>query len=143
MTKEIREKVTKSEVEIVAAIKSSDIQMTEVENRFKEVSLADPGQEGDQATEKTGALAQIKEEQKALRESRELLKALLAKTKDRSGVSVTNIRMSGEGKVVAGVINTGGKYADAQVVIDNVEANSGGQGITGIVEGLSLNDFFK
>lgn len=143
MTTEIREKVTKSEVEIVAAIKSSDIQIMEVENSLKQVSLADPGQEGDEATEKTGALKQIKEEQKALSESRELLEALLAKTKDRSGISVTNIRMSDQGKVLAGVINTGGKYTDAHVVIDNVEANSGGQAITGIVEGLTYSDFFK
>lgn len=140
MTTEIRKKMTKSEFEIAAAIRSVDIQIMEVEKRFKDVSFADPGREGDEALEKTGALEQIEEERKALKESRQLLEALIAKTKDQSGPNITNIRVSDKGEVLAGVNS---KYADARVVIDNVEATSGGKGIVGIHEGVSLNDFFK
>lgn len=139
MTRDIQRKITTLEFEIAAAIRTRDIQITEVEHRLKDVSLVDPGQEGD---EQVGALEQIGEEQKALRESRELLEALLAKDKDR-GISVKNIRISDNGKLATGLINTGGKYVDARVSIDDVEAKSGGKGIAGIVDGVSLDDFFR
>lgn len=142
VTTEIRKQLTKSEIELAAAIKSRDIQITEVEKRLEDVSLADPSQQGDEASEKAGAVQQIEEEEKALRESRELLQVLLAKSKDQSGISVTNIRMSDKGQVVAGLVNAKGKHANARVVIDNVEVTSGGKAIIGIAEDLSLDNFF-
>ena len=42
-----------------------------------------------------------------------------------------------------GLVNTQGKYADADVVIDNVKATDKGQGVVGIVEGLDLSNFFN
>lgn len=142
MTKEIQDKITTSEVAIAAAIKSREIDITEIENRFEAVSLADPGQDNVEVMERDGALKQIEEERKALNESRELLEALLAETKDRSGISITNIRMSHDGKVNAGLINTKGKYVNARINIDNVEATTGGKGIVGIAEGVSLDNFW-
>lgn len=143
MTKEIQEKITASEVAIAAAIKSREIDITEIENRFEAVSLADPGQDNVEVMERDGALKQIEKERKALSESRELLAALLAETENRSGISITNIRMSDGGKVNAGLINTEGKYVNAHVHIDNVEATKGGKGIVGIVEGVSLDNFWS
>lgn len=150
MTQGIQQKMTPLEVEIAEAIKkiaeaikSGDIKITEAENRFKDLSLADPGLEGGEALEKAEALDQIEQELKALRESRELLVALIAKTKDRCGTSNTNIRVSDNGEILVGVNDAGGKYADARVVINNVEATSGGKCIVGIVEGTSFDDFFN
>lgn len=145
ITTEIQKQITTSEVQIATAIKSSQGQMTEVEKRFREVSLKNDagGQESGVARDKSDALQQIEEERKGLSEAREVLEALLAKTKDRSEIRVTNISMSEGGRVVAGLVNAGGKYTDARINVDNVTATSQGQGIAGIVEGLDLKDFFK
>lgn len=145
ITTEIQKQITTSEVQIATAIKSSQGQMTEVEQRFREVSLKDDagGQESGEARDKSNALQQIEEERKELRESRKVLEALLAKTKERSEIRVTNINMSGGGQVVAGLVNAGGRYTDARITVDNVTATSDGRGIAGIVEGLDLKDFFK
>ena len=51
--------------------------------------------------------------------------------------------MSKGGQVVAGLVNTEGKYTDARINIDNVTATTGGRGMAGVVEGLDLKDFFK
>lgn len=149
MTQGIEQKMTPLEVEIAEAIKkiaeairSGDIKITEAENRFKVLSLAGPGPKGGEALDKANALDQIEQELKALRESRELFVALLAKTKDRCGISNTNIRVSDNGEILVGGNHAGGN-ADARVVINNVEATSGGKCIVGIVEGISLDDFFN
>ena len=146
MTTEIRKQITTTELEIAAAIKVSEGQLTEVEKRLTDVSLKHAGgqESGDAASaDKIEALKQIEDERKELIESRKVLETLLAKTKEKSGISVTNIHMSENGRVLAGLINTGGKFVDASVNIDNVTARSGGQGVAGIVEGLDLNAFFK
>lgn len=142
MTQGIQEKMTTSKIEIAEAIKCGDIRITEAENRFKDVSHADPGRDGGEASEKARALDQIEAELKALRESRELLVALLANIEDRCGISITNIRVGGKGEILAGVNHAGGKCADPHVVIDNVESTSGGEGIVGVFEGKSFDDFF-
>lgn len=118
--------------------------MAEVEKRLTEVSLKDAGQEKSEAAiDKSEAVKQIEEERMALSNSRKVLEVLLAKIKERSGISVTNVRLSTDGQFLAGLVNTGGKYSDARVNVHDVEATSGGQGIAGIVEGLDLKDFFK
>lgn len=148
MTTEIRQQITTTELQIAAAIKVSEGQLTEVEKMLTDVSLkvAGSGGGGGEAAatdDKSEALKQIAEERKGLSESRKILEALLAKTKDISGISVTNIKMSDDGQILAGLVNTGGKYVDARVTIDNVTATSGGQGVAGIVDGLDLNAFFN
>jgi hypothetical protein len=135
--------VTK-ETEIAGAIVTGDKQMMEVENRLQEVSIADPTQEGDEAAEeKAKVFQQINEERAALSASRKVLEGLLSKTQERTGISITNVRTSGGGQVLSGLINTQGKYTNSNVTIDNIEATSGGKGVAGIVEGVNLDDFFK
>jgi hypothetical protein len=132
------------ETEIAGAIVARDKQIMEVKDRFQEVSIAAPTQEGDEAAEeKAEALKQINEERAALNASRNLLEGLLSKTQARTGISVTNVRMSEGGQVLSGLVNTQGKYANSNVTIDNIEATSGGKGIAGIVEGINLDNFFK
>lgn len=148
MTQGIRNRMVTSEVDIAEAIKNvaiiikgCDKKITEIENRYKDVLLADPGQEI--GLKKAGALEQIKEELKGLRESREFLMAHLAKTKNRSAISITNFSVSDNGKILAGVKDAGGKYANARVVIDNIEARSNSSCMVGIFDGVPINDFFK
>lgn len=124
--------------------------MTEIEKRLTDVLLKDASSGGgDDASDvkarddKSDALRQIEGERKELSESRKLLEALLAKTKDRSKIIIKNVNMRDGGRVVAGLINADGKYADARINIDNVEATSSGQGVVGIVQGIDLNAFFK
>jgi hypothetical protein len=131
------------ETEIAGAVVARDKQIMEVENRLQEVSIADP-QEGDEAPrEKAEVLKQINEERAALNAARNVLEGLLSKTRERTRISVTNIRMSEGGQVLSGLINTQGKYTNSHVTIDNIEATSGGKGIAGIVEGINLDNFFK
>ena len=75
--------------------------------------------------------------------SYKVLEGLLTKTQERTGISITNVRMRGGGQVLSGLINTQGKYTNSNVAIDNIEATSSGKGIAGIVEGVNLDDFFK
>jgi hypothetical protein len=132
------------ETEIAGAIVARDKQIMEVKDRFQEVSIAAPTREGDEAAEeKAEALKQINEERAALNASRNLLEGLLSKTQARTGISVTNVRMSEGGQVLSGLVNTQGKYTNSNVTIDNIEATSGGKGIAGIVEGINLDNFFK
>lgn len=143
MTAGVRKEITESEIELAVAIESKNTQITEVEKRLEAMSLRDHDQEGDEPSEKARAIEQIEEEKKALKESRELFKVLLAETEPKSKVRVTKIVMSGGGKVSAGLVNTEGKYADVDVEVKDVTATDKGQGAVGIVEGLNLSDFFK
>lgn len=143
LTEKLKVTIEEQGGEITAAIATINLQMTEVEKRFQDVSIADPTQERDGAEEKAGLLKQIGEEREALDESRKLFVELLAKTEQRTGVSVTNYRVKDKGSgLLAGLINTQNKYANANVNIDNVEASSGGKGIVGIAENVRLDNFF-
>jgi hypothetical protein len=51
--------------------------------------------------------------------------------------------MSESDRVLSGLINTQGKYANSTITTNNVEATTGGKGIAGIVEGVNLDNFFK
>jgi hypothetical protein len=131
------------ETEIAGTIEAKDKQMMEVENRLQEVSTANFQKSYEAAEEKAEVLKQIKEERAALNASRNLLEGLLSNTQKQTGIRVTNVRMSGGGKVLSGLVNTQEKYTNSNVIIDNIEATSGGTGIAGIVEGINLDNFFK
>ena len=143
ITEEIKKTIQVRELEIAEAIATSDIKIAEVENKLQDMSIANPARPGDEAVEKDGVIEQIREERAALTGSSELLEGLLANTKQRTGISITNVHMSKGGKVISGLVNTQGKYVDARVTIDNVVAATGGTGIAGIVEGVNLGKFFN
>jgi hypothetical protein len=87
-------------------------------------------------------LQEIKEERTALETSRKVLEGLLLKTQERTGISITNVRTSEGGRAVTGLINTQGKYANANVIIEGVEATKDGKIISGIAEGVNMDNFF-
>lgn len=43
------------------------------------------------------------------------------------------------GKVLAGLINTEGKYTAVDVTIDNIKASNGGRVVAGVVEGVKID----
>lgn len=141
MTEKLKETIVARELEITAAMAIRDDQIAEVSRRVGEVSIAEPALRGDEARERDEVLKQLTEEREALSESRKLLEGLLAKTKERSGITITNVRVSGEGsKSVAGVVNTS---ADGKtLLLDNIDISSGGKSMAGILHGVSLDNFF-
>jgi hypothetical protein len=42
-------------------------------------------------------------------------------------------------KVLAGFINTEGKYIAVNITIDNIRANNGGKVVAGVVEGVKID----
>ena len=136
--------ISKKETEIIEAITAKDKQIVEIGNRLQELSTADPAQEGREAEkDKAEALQDTDQERAALKASRKVLEGLLSKVQERTGITITNIRMSENGQVLSGLINTQGKYANSTITIDNVEATTGGKVIAGIVEGVNLDNFFN
>jgi hypothetical protein len=83
------------ETEVTGAIVAQDKQLAEVNNRLQEISVVDPTRgAGEAAQEKAEVLEQINEERAALNACRKVLEGLLSKTQERTGISVTNVRMS-------------------------------------------------
>lgn len=112
-----------------------------------DVSFKDVGSGGSNEASttdnKSKALKQIAEEQKALSKSCEILDALLAKTNKKNGISITNINISNNDQVLAGLFNTDSKCVDACIIIDNVTTKSVGQGVVSIVNDFDMSTFFK
>ena len=71
-----------------------------------------------------------------------MLDEILSKIQERSEISITKIRASDDSKVVSGLINAGGKYANANIEIHNVEATLGSKVMLGMAEGVNTNNFF-
>lgn len=141
MTESLKETIGVRELEITAAMAIRDEQIADVNRRFGEVSIAEPALRGDEARERDEVLKQFTVEREALSESRKLLEGLLAKTKERSGITITNVHVSGQGtKSVAGLVNTSAE--GKTMVLNNIKVSSGGSSMVGIVQGASLNNFF-
>ena len=141
MTENLKETIKIREVEITAAIVTRDEQIKKVEHSLREMSIAKPALGGDEARERDEVLKQFTDEQKALNESRKLLEGLLAKTKERTGISITNVRVTGEGsRSNVGIINTS---ADGiTMVVGNIDISSGGRSIVGVAKNVPLEKFF-
>jgi hypothetical protein len=75
----------------------------------------------------------------ALRCSHDALEKTLLKTEQHTGVKVTNVTVDQTGKVLAGLINTGGKYTTVDVTVDNIKASNGGKVVAGVVEGVKID----
>lgn len=105
------------EAEVTGAIVAQDKQLVEANNRLQEVSVIDLARGADETAQEKA------EERAALNACRKVLEGLLSKTQERTGISVTNIRMSEGGRVALGLVNIQDKYANSA---DNIEATSGG-----------------
>ena len=131
------------ETEISGAIAAMDNRIVGIRNKLQEASIASPIEEiNEEADDKSRVLQEINEERAALEASRKVLKGLLSKSQERTGITITNVRMSEGGMAATGLINTQGKYANANITIDNIEATKNGKVIAGIAEGVNLDNFF-
>jgi hypothetical protein len=131
------------ETEISGAIDTIDNSIIGIGERLKEASLTDPTEgSSEEANNKSKLLQEINEERTALEASRKVLEGLLSKTQERTGISITNVRTSEGGRAVTGLINTQGRYANANIIIKDVEATKDGKIIAGIAEGVNMNNFF-
>lgn len=125
---------------MAAAIAAIDVQIMELQHRTRELLAVDTA--SDLGRDKAELLDQINQQLTALAASRKVVEGLVSKSRERTFVKVTNARMSKGGRVVAGLVNTQGKYSNAHLVIDTVEVTSGGKCIAGIAEGVNLDGFF-
>jgi predicted mannosyl-3-phosphoglycerate phosphatase (HAD superfamily) len=120
-----------------------DNRIVGIGNRLQEASIANPVEEiNEEADDKSRVLQEINEERAALEASRKVLEGLLSKTQERTGITITNVRTSEGGRAATGLINTQGKYANANITIDNIEATKDGKVIAGIADGVNLDNFF-
>lgn len=141
MTEKLEATIKVREVEITTAIATRREQIDEVEHSLRDMSIAKPGLRGDEATEREEVLKQFTKEREALIESQILLEGLLAKTKERTRISITNVRISGEGsRSNVGIFNTS---TDGKTLfVDNIDTSSGGRSIVGVANNVPFDKFF-
>lgn len=141
MTEKLEATIKVREVEITTAIAARSEQIEEVEHSLRDMSIAEPGLSGDEATEREEVLKQFTKEREALIESQILLEGLLAKTKERTRISITNVRISGEGsRSNVGIFNTS---TDGKTLfVDNIDTSSGGRSIVGVANNVPFDKFF-
>lgn len=89
---------------MAAAIAARDVQIMELQHRTRELLAADTP--SDLGRDKAELLDQINQQLTALAASRKVLEGLISKSRERTLVKVTNVRMSEGGRVVAGLVNT-------------------------------------
>lgn len=89
--------------------------------------------------DQTRAVEELRQQGTALGCSHDALEKTLLKTEHRTGVKVTNVTVDHTGKLLAGLINTEGKYTTIEVMIDNIKASNGGKVIAGVVEGVKID----
>ncbi|KFY96082.1 hypothetical protein V498_02916, partial [Pseudogymnoascus sp. VKM F-4517 (FW-2822)] len=124
-TEDLRDNILKEDQGMTAAIAARDIQIMELQHRTRELLAADT--EGRLRGRLFSGLAHENM-------TKEGQCACISGVAGATGVDMrvrcdagTNVRMSEGGRVVAGLVNTQGKYSDAHLVIDTVEATSGGK----------------
>lgn len=141
MTEKLEKTIKVREVEITAVIATRREQIEEVEHSWRDMSIAEPALRGDEAREREEVLKQFTQEREALIESRKLLEGLLAKTKERTGISITNVRIIGEGsRSNVGIFNTS---ADGKTLfVDNIETSSGGRSFVGVANNVPFDKFW-
>lgn len=141
MTERLEATIKVREVEITTAIATRREQIEEVEHSLRDMTIAEPGLRSDEATEREEVLKQFTKEREALIESQILLEVLLAKTKERTGISITNVRISGEGsRSNVGIFNT--STDGITLFADNIDTSSGGRSIVGVANNVPFDKFF-
>ncbi|KFY67050.1 hypothetical protein V496_01796 [Pseudogymnoascus sp. VKM F-4515 (FW-2607)] len=105
-TEDLRDNILKEDKGMAAAIAARDVQIMELQHRTRELLVADTP--SDLGRDKAELLDQINQQLTALAASRKVLEGLISKSRERTLVKVTNVRMSEGGRVVAGLVNTQG-----------------------------------
>lgn len=142
ITEEIKKTIV-PETEIAGAINTIDNRIVKAKERLQEAFLADPTKGIDEEDDdKSAVLQEIHEERVTLEASRKVLERLLSTTQERTGISITNVRVSEGGRAATGLLNTREKYVNANITIENIDVTKGGKVIAGIAEDVNLDNFF-
>jgi len=140
ISEDIQKTIAAHEANLKQAITELNESRSRLGSELEEVSAHPPPEADDEdAEDLPRAVEEIHQQGSALGTSQNALERALAKTENRTGVRVTNITVDETGKVLAGLINTQGKYSQVDVTVDNVKATKGGKVIAGIVEGVTID----
>jgi hypothetical protein len=128
-------------VQLKQAITDLDNSRRQLESELAEIvaSPPPPGDTKEDPEDRPRAVEELHREEAALKCFHNVLEKALAKAEHHTGVKVTNITVDDTGKVLAGLVNTQGKYTTVDVMIDNIKANKGGKVIAGVVEGVTID----
>lgn len=134
------QKTIAAQVQLKQAITELDNSRTRLESELVETTNSPlPEDTEDNREDHTQAVDELHQQGTALRCSQDALEKALLKTQHHTGVKVTNITVDHTGKVLAGLINTEGKYTTVNVTIDNIKASNGGKVVAGVVEGVKID----
>jgi hypothetical protein len=128
------------EVQLKQLINELGNSRPQLESEIAEVTAHPPPRDTEEdPEEQLHAIEELEQQKSALQSCQNALEKALAQTEHRTGVRVTNISVDGTGKVLAGLINTQGKYTTVDVTIDDIKSTNGGKVIAGIVEGVNID----
>jgi hypothetical protein len=113
---------------------------TRVESELAEIITSPlPENTEENRVDQTRAVEELHLQRTALKCSHDIIENVLLKTEKHTGVKITNVTVDHTGKVVAGLINTEGKYTAVEITIDNIKASNGGKVVAGVVEGVKID----
>ena len=141
ISEEIQKSVAAQEVQLKRAITELDNFRPRLKSELAVITAASdpPGDTEEDPEDRPRAVEELHREEAALKCSHNVLEKALAKTEHHTGIKVTNITVDDTGKVLAGLINTQGKYTAVDVMIDNIKATKGGKVIAGVVEEVRID----
>jgi hypothetical protein len=125
-------------VKLKQAITELDNSRTRLESECVETTTSPLEDTLEDPEDQPRAIEELRQQETALKCSQNALEKALITIEHRTGVKVTNITVDDTGKVLAGLINTQGKYTTVDITIDNIKASSGGKVIAGVVEGVPI-----
>ena len=139
ISEEIQKSIAVQEVQLKQAITELDNSRPRLESELAEFIASPPRDTEEDPEDQPRAVEELYQQETALKCSHNTLEKALAKTEYHTGVKVTKITVDDTGKVLAGLINTQGKYTTVDVMIDNIKATKGGKVIAGVVEGITID----
>lgn len=140
ISKDIQKTIAAQEVQLKQAIAELDNSRTRLESELVETITSPlPEDTEENREDQTQAVEELRQQGTALIYSHQVLEKALLKTEHHTGVKVTNVMVDHTGKVLAGLINTEGKYTAVDVTIDNIKASNGGRVVAGVVEGVKID----
>jgi hypothetical protein len=140
ISEDIQKTILAQEVQMKQAITELHNSRTQLESELAEtINSLLPEDTEENRIDQTRAAEELHQQRTALQCSHDALKKALLQTEHHTGVKVTNVTVDHTGKVLAGLINTKGKYTTVDIMIDNIKASNGGKVIAGVVEGVKID----
>jgi len=140
ISKDIQKTIAAQEMQLKQVITELDNSRTRLESELAETITSPlPEDTEENHVDQTRVVEELYQQGMALRCPHDALEKALLKTENHTGVKVTNVTVDHTGKVLAGLINTEGKYTTVDVTIDNIKVSNGGKIVAGVVEGVKID----